>query len=219
MAEIDSVAEWRRLQQTYSEMPDEDLETMAGQGYELTDIARQALTSEISRRGLKVVVRMFPPEPDDPESQIEVEDPAGHDGFDPANLDLRKVSFVETRAEAEWVKQTLNEAGVPCFFGNDPLHLTDDLNRLDFVRNIGFGVGVLYHDIDRARMLLRHFDDVFQKPPEEEPPDFEIHCPKCMSSEVVLKKFVRSRTDVPSANHWTCDECGHEWQDDGGETR
>ena len=61
MAEIDTAAEWRRLQELYRDMSEDQLEAVAKRGYELTDIAKQVLHSEILHRQLKVTVRLQPP--------------------------------------------------------------------------------------------------------------------------------------------------------------
>src|SRR6185369_15610863 len=67
MAEIDTAAEWRRLQELYLDMSEDELEAVAKKGYELTDIAKQVLHSEILHRQLKVTVRLQPPIEEEPE--------------------------------------------------------------------------------------------------------------------------------------------------------
>jgi len=41
MGEIDIAQEWRRLQDLYAGMSEEELEAIADEGYELTDIANK----------------------------------------------------------------------------------------------------------------------------------------------------------------------------------
>jgi hypothetical protein len=66
--EIDRVEEWRRLKDQYAAMSDGELEAIANDGWELTDVAQQALQGEISSRSLKVQLKAAPspaPEPAD----------------------------------------------------------------------------------------------------------------------------------------------------------
>jgi hypothetical protein len=52
MARIDPEAERKRLVEFYSQQMDGELEEVAGQAYDLTDLAREALRAEMARRGL-----------------------------------------------------------------------------------------------------------------------------------------------------------------------
>ena len=241
MGEIDTAQEWRRLQQLYAGMSEDELEAVAVQGFDLTDIAKQALHAEIARRNLKVVVRLAPPQKEEREPQ-----PKGNYQFNPAELPLRTVGLVENRDEAEWVKATLNDAGIACLFYPG---YVEELEKLHFSpspdseasRFPDFNVMVLDVDVERARHALRSFDAHFGKEKlEEELPDAVVHCPKCRSVEVVLHGF---DSEAPSLERggeedsdtaemieeiqpptpeskfkWSCDDCGYEWEDDGVET-
>jgi len=229
MAEIDIAQEWRRLQELYGGMAEEELEEVADQGYELTDIAKQVLHAEIARRHLKVIVRLSPPEP---EAEAE-----GDPGFDPANLDLGAAGSVDTQQQAAWVKKTLNDAGIPCYFGPD---LLEDVHRVKFIPDKPVDVMVLKHDQPRVSQVLAYFQEKYPSPPKPEPVEFVIHCPKCNSTEVMLlgpendssegheqdedSEAVDGRSDrdpetardvVGTRFIWSCDACGHQWQDDG----
>ena|SRR5579864_7618789 len=232
MAEIDTTQEWQRLQELYGSMSEEELEAVANDGYELTDIAKQALTAEISRRHLQVVVRFAPP-PEEPEPQD-----AGDKEFNPADLDLAQAWSVENKDEAEWVKTTLKDAGIPCYFGPD---LVEDVSRLDFAQSAFVGVQVLDTDLERTRYALRGFDEHFGKH-EEELADLTVHCPKCHSTEVVFwgrgsvpseeseatpdsddteesENAEQLETTAPGSKFdWSCDACGYKWEDDGVES-
>lgn len=229
MAEIDSAQEWRRLQELYADMSEDELAAVAKDGYALTDIAKQALRAEIASRNLKVIVRLAPPVPEIPE---------GDPGFDPATLDLTAAWSVENREQAAWVKKTLNDAGIPCYFGPD---LLEDVHRLEFTRPGGLAVRVLKHDHDRVRQALKDFAQNFPSPAYEEPVDFTVRCPQCNSAEIMLldpesdsseaperdeeseAMDERSDTEVKPAPSdarfiWKCDACGYEWQDDDTES-
>jgi len=66
MAMIDPEQERRRLADFYSSQMDGELQKVARQAYELTDIAREALRAELARRGLSAALveqRPVPPAP------------------------------------------------------------------------------------------------------------------------------------------------------------
>ena len=228
MAEIDIAQEWRRLQELYHDLSEEELAAVAAEGYALTDVAKQALHAEIARRNLKVIVRLAPPEPEEPEGDAD---------FDPANLDLQSALSVESREQAEWVKQALNDAGMPCYFGPD---LLEDVGTSSITADRPVSVQVLKNDYDRARWVLREFSNRFPRPPEA-PIDFTVRCPKCNSTEVVYwgsaAASQRDDEDVDNGDadetedgdqprrsrpgngfEWSCDTCGYEWQDEGVES-
>ena len=91
---IDPEQERRRLTEFYSGQMDGELEQVAGQAYELTELAREALKAELSRRGLQtklietapVVVTEVPILPGDPPPPVPPAQPSVPDG----ELELRK---------------------------------------------------------------------------------------------------------------------------------
>lgn len=137
--------------------------------------------------------------------------------FNPADLDLRTVVSVENRDEAEWVEATLKRAGILCLFYPG---FVEEVEKLEFSRNPVFDVRVIDTDVQRARHVLRGFDAHFGKEKEEEGElDLEVRCPKCNSNDVMLKDFEGSETGEQASFNWICEACGHEWHDDGDETR
>ncbi len=233
MAKTDTAQEWQRLQELYGSMSEEELEVVANEGYELTDIAKQALNAEISQRHLQVVVRLAPPL-----KEREIQEAAGENAFNPADLDLASVLSVENRDEAEWVKTTLNQAGIPCYFAPG---FVEDVSGLDFAQQPTFGVMVIEADVERARHALRGFAEHFGKQ-EEELPDLAVHCPRCHSTDVVFwgrgsvpseesetttdsddteesENAEQLETAAPGSKFdWSCDACGYKWEDDGVES-
>src|ERR1022692_4552651 len=59
----DSAAEWLYLSERYRQMSDSEILVLRRQDAELTDVARQILASEISRRGLKLQSEELPVAP------------------------------------------------------------------------------------------------------------------------------------------------------------
>jgi hypothetical protein len=224
MGEIGTAQEWRRLQELYRKMSEEQLHRVAEQGYQLTDIAKQVLHAEIAHRNVKVIVRLAPPNEEE-ELQQEVD---SENGFDPQTLDLTGAGCtVENHEEAEWVKRTLNQAGIPCYFGDDRV---ENVNRLEFGPERGFYVSVLTSDGPRAKSLLKDFNTRFGKV-EENISDFAGHCPKCRSTDIVFEGLDSETPEGPAPDgkvrygpgpgnkfHWSCAACDHRWEDDGFES-
>ena len=54
---------------------------------------------------------------------------------------------------------------------------------------------------------------------DEELDDLAIRCPKCHSTEVVFERLLSepasARDNSSSKFEWTCDSCGHQWEDEG----
>jgi len=63
MARIDPEQERRRLFEFYSGQMDGELEQVAAQAYELTDLAREQLRAELARRGLRAELAETAPVP------------------------------------------------------------------------------------------------------------------------------------------------------------
>src|SRR6266436_520525 len=96
MARIDPEQERQRLVAFYSGQMDGELEKVAREAYELTDLAREALRAEIARRGLSVALvenapviarKKLPVMPGDPPPPRSLEEPQAPDGeFELRNL-------------------------------------------------------------------------------------------------------------------------------------
>src|ERR1700686_1706810 len=129
MARIDPVQERQRLMAFYSGQLDGELEKVAGQAAELTEIAREVLRDELSRRGLNtepleralvpLPVPLAPPIPPPRIKTPSAELPAWLD----ADLALRElVTLRKFRdiPEALLAKGCLESAGAdPCFVGGN----------------------------------------------------------------------------------------------------
>jgi hypothetical protein len=112
MESVDRVEEWRRLKDLYAHVTDEELQALADNGYELTDVAKQALTGEILARGLQIQVRDAPAPPGSSHEPSDV---------DPSDLDLMVVDRVWDITEARQVKSILNDARIPSYLGPENL--------------------------------------------------------------------------------------------------
>lgn len=228
MARIDPEKERQRLIDFYSGQLDGELEKVARQAGELTDVAREVLWAELGRRGLNtqllelsatppIVVK--PPVPPPPIKTPVAELPAWLD----ADLPLRELVTLRKfrdMPEALLAKGCLESAGI------DSCLVDDNLVRLDwFWSNLigGIKLQVDPKDLDVAEEVLDQpipegFDVAgigeYQQP----------HCPKCQSLDVTFQELNRPISyatawlgvPVPVYRRaWRCHSCDSEWEDDG----
>jgi hypothetical protein len=184
-------------------MSDGELEAVAEDSAELTDIARQALTDELARRH--------------PE-----EGALADTGADPGRDLLELADVVSIRQfrdlhEALLAKGALDSAEIESFL------VDDNMIRMDwFYSNLvgGIKLCVKQEDAEAALDLLE------QSIPEE----FEVEgvgpyeqprCPKCQSLDIVFEDlnqpvaWVSAYVLAPIALHrkrWVCHSCGHRWR-------
>jgi DNA-directed RNA polymerase subunit M/transcription elongation factor TFIIS len=202
MGTADQVDEWHRLQASYLGMTDEELEGLAEESYQLTDLAKQALQSEITRRGVSVRLREAPTQQGLNPNPSE---------FDPSELDLVVAQRVWDSAEAKQVKKILDDAGIPSFLGPDNLH-----DFADFSAGFEGGVDIKVRDIDNQR-ALRALSQLSTPDPEDNTKYLPV-CPKCQSPEIVFENLQgqeESRSSFDAKFNWRCDGCGYQWTDDG----
>ena len=151
-----SGAERLRLAEFYSGQMDGELEQVAGQAYELTELAREALSAELGRRGLQtklietapvVFKKQVPVMPGDPPPPAPPAPPSAPDG----ELELRKMVPIRQfrdLPEALLAKGSLESAGIEAV-------LTDDnVVRMDwFWSNLMGGSSCLWvRKMPRKRM-------------------------------------------------------------------
>jgi len=185
-------------------MADGELEAIAADSSELTDVARQALENEIARRKSlgKDVAKS-------------VSDP----GYDAIELsDFVSIRQLRELHEALLVKGVLDSAEIECFL------VDDNMVRMDwFYSNLvgGIKLCVKEEDAEAAMDLLE------QSIPEE----FEVEglgqyqqprCPKCQSLNIAFEEFnlpvawVSAYLLAPIPLHrktWVCHCCRQQWQE------
>ena len=203
METIDRAEEWRRLKELYLQKSDEELEIVAHDAYELTDVAQQALAAEIARRGLKLEMRKAP----EPEPDVQ-----GDFVPDPSELNLVSVQQVFDREEMKRAKEALSNNDLPSFLGAENVESVDDF-RGSFER----GVDIKVREVDsgRAHAILR---DLFPGEAVDKNVEYIARCPKCHSDEIVFLSLDEGATESNDAQfNWSCDACGYKWKDDGVE--
>jgi hypothetical protein len=202
MPVVDPDQERRRLASFYAAMTDGELEELAEDVDSLTDLARQALETELERRNLDELGEVAVPT-------------AGR-------LEARELIAIRTfrdLPEALLAKGAVESAGIECFLADD------NLVRLDwFISNFVGGVKLLVdrQDADAAANVLS------QPIPEE----FEVQgvgeylqprCPKCYSLDIAFEglnkpvAYTSAYFGVPiplARKTWKCFTCGRRWRDD-----
>jgi hypothetical protein len=150
MTVIDPEEESRRLAEVYSSQSDGELERVAGQGSELTDLAREALRAELTKRGLYVGP---------------LEEPA--DSNEPEFRDLVPIRTFWNLLEAQLAKGLLESAGIEAFL------FDDNMVRLDWFNANALGGVKLRVDADKvgeATRILEENASAGALPEEEDSP-------------------------------------------------
>ena len=204
------------MQQVYARMSDDELQVVAGEAYDLTDVAKEVLQAEISSRGADIQLRLEPPSDNEPEPEPEVEEDL--ESLDPAELDLVKVLDLHDEEEARTAKWVLDNSGIPSFIGSNNVRNVEDYQG-SFEK--GVALKVRRDDCDAARRAFKdHWPEDRNDDAEPDLSEADVRCPKCHSDELVFESLEGETTDDSTLDtkfNWHCDACGHDWQDDGVE--
>jgi DNA-directed RNA polymerase subunit M/transcription elongation factor TFIIS len=235
MDTLDPAGEFLRITERYRQMSDGELLVLMPQSSELTPFAQQALANEVRQRGLKAEVEGEEPSAPsqfNPPAFFEHEstklcDSAGHDFPDPdsshedqydEDRKLVKLCTVWSVRDALKVQTILDGLGIPFFMGPEKATGVDGVTS-----NFATGVGVQIMRIGLAWAMpaMRHYEPEDDPTPKEnaELDELTVRCPKCHSTEVVFEggtsTLVVATDDSSQKYRWTCDSCGHQWEDDG----
>lgn len=207
MEVFDPERERQRLREEYSRMMDGELEQIAANEFDLTDIARGVLREEISRRGLsrqsatQVTATPVPI--------------AGDLGGRSENLCVvrRFASF----SEALIAKTCLDGSGIECALADQNM-----LGANPFLANALGGVRLFVSesDLEQATKLLD----------QPIPAEFEIQglgtysqprCPQCFSMDITFGELNNAaKVSLPLGlplpllrGDWLCHNCGCRWKD------
>jgi hypothetical protein len=205
--------EANRLTELYANMAEGELEKVASESYELTEIAREALRIEIQKRGLDFAIRE-----QRPEKIVEpVVEETKEEGY--YDADFQKLVFLRRfrdLPEAMLAKGTLASSGIEGYF------VDDNIVRMDwFISNLIGGVKLMVRpeDLEAANDLLSQpipegidygGDEQFEQP----------KCPKCSSIDITFEElnkplsYASAWVGFPlpvSHPNWKCESCGAKW--------
>jgi hypothetical protein len=200
----DEQEERRRLQRTYADMEDGELQSLARHLEALTEAAREALEAELDRRDLDSVEEESP----EPRDEIEVRH-------------LVTVRQFRDLPEALLAKGSLESAGIECFLADE------NLIRLDwFISNFIGGIKLRVRPQD-AETACRLLDEPILEGLYVQGVGFyeQPRCPRCQSLDVAFQElnkpiaYMSAFLRVPIPVHrraWRCAACEAEWEDDSG---
>jgi hypothetical protein len=202
MTQIDWEKEHQRLAALYAGMEPGELEQIAAQAETLTDVAKQALRAEMSRRGMSPLLETRP----DPSVSKHTKPPV-------------MIRRYQSLPEALLSKSILDSAGIESFLADE------NLVRIDwFYSNLVGGIKLLVRndDADAASKLLA----------QEIPKEFDVagigeyrqpRCPRCQSFDVIFDElnkkvaymgflFLKLPISITSSK-WKCHKCGNVWEE------
>jgi len=241
MDTLDPAGEFLRITQRYRQMSDAELIVLMPQSSELTPMAQQALAAEVRSRGLKAEEEDRKPSASSPFKSSPFKPPPAFfehespklresasydfpDADSPYDEDRKLVDLctVWSVRDALKVQTILDGAGIPFFMGPEKATGVDEVTS-DFAK--GVGVQIMQIGLPWAGPAMRHYepeDDPTAEQTEEQSEALDerpVRCPTCHSTEVVfegLTSELGSASDDSSQKYqWTCDACGHHWEDDG----
>jgi len=203
-------AESLRLSDHYRRLTDDELLAIAQDTSDLTEMAQQALATEISQRKLDVAKEeKLPPTPPPPDVENEADDPYAED------RQLVEIGTVWSLPDALKLQALLDQAEIPFFMGQEKATRAEAV-AANF-RN-GVAVEVMQVGAPWARQAMQHYEPadepVTQDSQAEE--DLAIRCPKCHSEDVIFEHLDAAAGDQKFV--WTCASCGNQWEDEGVET-
>jgi hypothetical protein len=186
--------------QTYRNMLDGELLSLARSYDQLTEQAQNAMRAEFARRGLE------PPLVEEPEDS-------------PVQRSLVTVARYRDLSEAIVVRTMLESAGIYVFLRDE------NLVRLDWqVSNFIGGIRLQVEANDEARaaeLLSQTIPDVI--PFEEGDDFFQPHCPNCDSIDITFEGSSRGAAlasvtmlGIPlplGRESWLCNSCGARWEE------
>jgi DNA-directed RNA polymerase subunit M/transcription elongation factor TFIIS len=207
MEALDPAAEWLRLCERYRQMSDGELLALARQNSELTEVAEQTLASEIFRRGLK----LQPEEPPASPNPVPQSDACDQD------RELVEICTVWSLSDALQLQTLLDRGGIPFFMGPEKATGVDAVTS-SFVN--GVAVQIMRIGLPWAHPILKNYTPANEPAPkpEQELVDLPMCCPECHSTEIIFERLTSESApaaDQPSQYEWSCDLCGHQWEDDG----
>jgi hypothetical protein len=244
MDTVDPAGEYLHIFERYRQMSDEELLLLIPQRSELIPFAQQALANEVRSRGLKAEVedekpstssRFKPPSAFPEHESSKLNDSASYDPPDPASpyepdspyeavssyeedRKLVDLCTVWSLRDALQVQRILDVAGIPFFMGPEKATGVDEVTS-NFAN--GVAVQIMRIGLPWAWQGMQYYEPKDDPTPKEkeEPAELVVRCPQCHSADVVFEggtsTLIVAHDDPSQKYQWTCDSCGHQWQDDG----
>jgi len=203
-----------RLSEHYRRQTDDELIAIAQDTSDLTEMAQQALASEISQRKLTVPTEQPPP----PQSVRETENEQSEDPY-AEDREIVQIATVYSLPDAERLQALLDQAEIPFFMGDERATRAEQVTS-NF--RSGVPVGVMQIGVPWAQQVMQHYEPADEPVTPDGRPDEDlaVHCPKCHSEDVVFEHLDPPEADGDNQQFvWTCAACGNQWEDEGVETK
>lgn len=212
----DTIAEWQRLTQLYSEMGDGELEELNFAIGDLTEVAQQVLRDEMKKRGLNEphVPReesSFPEHSADLQQGRNADALAAGDEAEEGDLAHEytwKTLLCECdESERAWqIREVLRLAGIESWMESAGAQPWDGMGNPRIL--------VAADRLEQARQILANpipaaiVEQSRMRIPDYEPPV----CPSCGAEEPILE-------GADPVNVWRCETCGKQWTDPAEEQK
>ena len=198
-----------RLAEHYRQMTDGELIRLSEDPSQLTEMAQDALSQEISSRRLRIPLPKPPKPPPDKRTE-------GSTYAEERELDV--VANVYSLRDARQVERILDVAGIPFYMGPEK---ATGVGAVTSTYAEGIEVRVMRVGVPWALAALTRSYQPKDQPPEERvvwDDTVAVLCPGCRSEEVVFERLkegaATDRAGFPRFQ-WACSACGHAWEDDG----
>ena len=204
-------AESLRLSEHYRQLTDDELIAIAQDTSELTQMAQQALASELSQRKLTIPKPQMATPP--PLSDDQTEDPYAED------REVVQIATVWSLPDALKLQALLDQAEIPFFMGEEKATRAEQVTS-NF--RSGVSVEVMQVGVPWARQAMQGYEPADEPVTPEDGPDDDVavHCPKCHSEDVIFEHLAGSAdSNREQRFDWTCAACGNQWEDEGVETK
>lgn len=202
-----------RLLEHYHSLTDDELLAIAEDTSDLTDLAQQVLSAEMSQRKLSVPAKEAAlPEPE-PNSEQDAEDPYAED------RSLVQIATVFSLRDAMQLQKLLDDSDVPCFMGEERATRADAVTS-NF--SDGVPVAVMRIGVPWAQQALQQYQPADERVTEGQQggEDLAVHCPRCHSEDVIFEQLAaQSGSGQGEKFDWSCASCGYRWEDEGLETK
>lgn len=192
---IGDAAQYQELAKLYGSFGDEELVALAARSDDLTEMAREVLQGEMTRRGLRVTTKGLP-------AVAEAPDLRGLSMERYAELAPEDCVWeFEGAEDALAAAEMLRAEGIEC---SAIVPSGQSLDRR------GPRVAVWPEDVVRVEELLsRPIPDEFRVLVRTRDEFVPPACRRCGAEDPLLEA-------IEPANQWKCEECGHRWSDDSG---
>ncbi len=208
--QADPIAEWQRLTQLYREMGDGELEELAADKADLTEVAQQVLRDELRKRGLDDA-RKPSTEPNQAGSfgvskwgtsdDAASGEAAAEEGEQPVEYTWKlPLCECEDPEKVRQIQEVLRQSGIESWIDRPGYYDVPDIGNQRIL--------VAADQLEKAREIFSkpipaEIVEQSKLPVEDYVPPM---CPSCGAEDPVLES-------ADPVNAWRCESCGRQWSE------